>query len=126
MPSCCGASDYAASRRRLRLRTRPLLNPPNELTDEPPRNRRSEQCASCLEGRIRDPARDGRALVGVLACEFLAANAGIGFYISLKGSFFRTAEVFFGIIILGVGGLALGELVRHVEKCFDRWRPALA
>lgn len=67
----------------------------------------------------------GRALVGVVVSEFLAANAGIGFYISLKGSFFRTAEVFFGIIILGIVGLTLGELVRHVEKRFDRWRPAL-
>lgn len=68
----------------------------------------------------------GRALVGVVVSEFLAANAGIGFYISLNGSFFNTANVFFGIIILGVVGLTLGELVRVVEKRFDRWRPALA
>ena len=67
----------------------------------------------------------GRALVGVVVSEFLAANAGIGFYISLNGSFFNTAEVFFGIIILGVVGLTLGELVRQVEKRFDRGRPAL-
>lgn len=67
----------------------------------------------------------GRALVGVVVSEFLAANAGIGFYISLNGSFFNTAEVFFGIIILGLVGLVLGEMVRRVEKRFDRWRPAL-
>lgn len=68
----------------------------------------------------------GRALVGVVVAEFLAANAGIGFYISLNGNFFNTANVFFGIILLGVVGLVLGELVRQVERRFDRWRPALA
>lgn len=68
----------------------------------------------------------GRALVGVVVSEFLAANAGIGFYISLNGSFFNTANVFFGIIILGIVGLVLGELVRVVERRFDRWRPAIA
>lgn len=68
----------------------------------------------------------GRALVGVVVSEFLAANAGIGFYISLNGSFFNTAKVFFGIIILGVVGLVLGELVRRIEKRFDRWRPAIS
>lgn len=67
----------------------------------------------------------GRALVGVVVSEFLAANAGIGFYISLNGSFFATSKVFFGIIILGLVGVTLGELVRQVEKRFDRWRPAL-
>lgn len=68
----------------------------------------------------------GRALVGVVVSEFLAANAGIGFYISLNGSFFNTANVFFGIIILGIVGLVLGELVRIIEKRFDRWRPAIS
>jgi ABC-type nitrate/sulfonate/bicarbonate transport system permease component len=68
----------------------------------------------------------GRALVGVVVSEFLAANAGIGFYISLNGSFFNTANVFFGVIILGIVGLALGEIVRRIEKRFDRWRPALS
>ena len=68
----------------------------------------------------------GRALVGVVVSEFLAANAGIGFYISLNGSFFSSARVFFGIILLGVLGITLGELVRVVEKRFDRWRPAIS
>lgn len=68
----------------------------------------------------------GRALVGVVVSEFLAANAGIGFYISLNGSFFSSDRVFFGIILLGVLGVTLGELVRVVEKRFDRWRPAIA
>lgn len=68
----------------------------------------------------------GRALVGVVVSEFLAANAGIGFYISLNGSFFNTANVFFGIIILGVVGLVLGELIRIIERRFDRWRPAIS
>lgn len=67
----------------------------------------------------------GRALVGVVVSEYLASNSGIGFYITLNGNFFATDKVFFGIIILGFVGLIMGELVKLVEKRFDRWRPAL-
>jgi NitT/TauT family transport system permease protein len=67
----------------------------------------------------------GRALVGVVVAEFLASDAGIGFYISLNGSLLQTARVYFGIIILGVFGVVLGELVRLIEHRFERWRPAI-
>ena len=67
----------------------------------------------------------GRALVGVVVAEFLASNGGIGFYISLGGALRQSAKVYFGIIILGVLGVVLGELVRRLERRFDRWRPAI-
>jgi ABC-type nitrate/sulfonate/bicarbonate transport system permease component len=67
----------------------------------------------------------GRALVGVVVAEFLASNGGIGFYISLNGSLLQTARVYFGIILLGVLGVALGEAVRVFERRFERWRPAI-
>jgi NitT/TauT family transport system permease protein len=67
----------------------------------------------------------GRALVGVVVAEFLASNGGIGFYISLNGSLLQSARVYFGIVLLGIIGVALGELVRVIEKRFDRWRPAI-
>lgn len=68
----------------------------------------------------------GRALVGVVVAEFIAANVGIGFYINVAGSSLQSARVFFGIILIGLFGIVLGELVRRLERRFDRWRPELA
>jgi NitT/TauT family transport system permease protein len=65
----------------------------------------------------------GRALVGVVIAEFLASNQGIGFYISFNGALLRSDRVYFGIILLGVLGVVLGETVRALEKRFERWRP---
>lgn len=67
----------------------------------------------------------GRALVGVVVAEILAANEGIGFYINMSGQMLQSSKVYLGIIILGIFGITLGELVRLVEKRFDRWRPAI-
>lgn len=65
----------------------------------------------------------GRALVGVVSAEFLAANQGLGFYISLYGTFLDTARVMLGIIIFGIMGVVIGELVRLIERRFEAWRP---
>ncbi len=67
----------------------------------------------------------GRALVGVIAAEFLAANVGIGFYISLYGSLIDTSRVMLGIVLLGVFGVAIGELIRIIEMRFEVWRPEI-
>ena len=65
----------------------------------------------------------GRALVGVVVAEELAANEGVGHYIELYGAFLDTARVMLGVVILGTFGLVLGELVRRLEKRFEQWRP---
>ena len=67
----------------------------------------------------------GRAVVGVVVAEFLVSNSGIGFYIGLNGFIQQTARVYFGIILLGMLGLTIGELVRLLERRFERWRPAI-
>jgi NitT/TauT family transport system permease protein len=67
----------------------------------------------------------GQALVGVVIAEFLAANEGIGFYISLNGQLLITSRVFLGIIILGFFGVTVGELTRQLERRFERWRPQI-
>ncbi|HXG39749.1 MAG TPA: ABC transporter permease [Candidatus Limnocylindrales bacterium] len=66
-----------------------------------------------------------RALVGVVVAEFLASNAGIGFYINFSGTTFRTDRVMLGVILLGLIGIAIGELIRTAERRVERWRPAL-
>jgi len=65
----------------------------------------------------------GRALVGVVSAEFLSANKGLGFYIGLTGSFLDTSRVMLGIVLFGVFGVVLGELLRVIERRFEIWRP---
>ncbi len=65
----------------------------------------------------------GRALVGVVVAEELAASAGVGYYIEFYGTFLDTGRVMLGVVILGTFGLVLGELVRRLEKRFEAWRP---
>jgi ABC-type nitrate/sulfonate/bicarbonate transport system permease component len=67
----------------------------------------------------------GRALVGVVSAEFIAANQGLGFYIGLTGSFLDTSRVMLGIVLFGIFGVMLGELLRLVEKRFEVWRPEI-
>jgi len=67
----------------------------------------------------------GRGVVGVVVAEFLAANQGIGFYIGINGVLLQTSRVYFGIALLGILGLVLGELVRALERRFERWRPRI-
>jgi NitT/TauT family transport system permease protein len=67
----------------------------------------------------------GRALVGVVTAEFLAANEGIGYYISLFGTFLDTSRVMLGIVLLGTFGVAIGEVLRLIERRFEAWRPEL-
>jgi NitT/TauT family transport system permease protein len=66
-----------------------------------------------------------RALVGVVVAEFLSSNAGIGFYINFSGTTLRTDRVMLGVILLGLFGIGVGELIRRVEKRFEKWRPAI-
>jgi NitT/TauT family transport system permease protein len=65
----------------------------------------------------------GRALVGVVSAEFLAANQGLGFYISFYGTLLDTSRVMLGIVLFGIFGIVAGELVRVLERRFEAWRP---
>jgi NitT/TauT family transport system permease protein len=65
----------------------------------------------------------GRALVGVVVAEFVASSQGIGFMMSVAGSTLRTGRVMFGLLILGVFGMLLGELIGRLERRYDVWRP---
>jgi NitT/TauT family transport system permease protein len=67
----------------------------------------------------------GRALVGVVLAELIAANQGIGFMINLAGTTLNTARMMVGVILLGLFGVLLGELMRRVERRFDVWRPQI-
>ena len=51
----------------------------------------------------------GRALVGVIVAEFIAANIGIGFYISLNGNLLNASRVMLGVLIIGAFGVFVGD-----------------
>jgi NitT/TauT family transport system permease protein len=63
-----------------------------------------------------------RCLIGAVASEFIAGNKGIGFMISLAGSFLETSTVMFGILLLAVLGVLLSEIIGFLEHRFDAWR----
>jgi NitT/TauT family transport system permease protein len=67
----------------------------------------------------------GRALVGVVIAELIAADQGLGFYITYWGDFLDTSRVMLGIVLFGTFGVVVGELVRVAERRFERWRPAI-
>jgi ABC-type nitrate/sulfonate/bicarbonate transport system permease component len=67
----------------------------------------------------------GRALVGVIVAEFIAANIGIGFYISLNGNLLNASRVMLGVLIIGAFGVFVGVLIGRLQRYFDRWRPAI-
>lgn len=67
----------------------------------------------------------GRALIGVVVGELYAAQAGIGFLISVAGNQFQTDKVFVGVFLIAFVGVASMELLTRLERRFDRWRPAV-
>lgn len=65
----------------------------------------------------------GRAVIGVIAGELYSANAGLGYMIKLASNTLQTDRLLFGVILLTLMGVASVELIRLVERRFERWRP---
>jgi ABC-type nitrate/sulfonate/bicarbonate transport system permease component len=68
----------------------------------------------------------GRALVGVVAAEFVASQAGIGFMVTRAGSYFQTAKVFAGILLISAMGIVGTWLIQRIERHVEAWRPPIA
>jgi NitT/TauT family transport system permease protein len=68
----------------------------------------------------------GRAWVGVVVSELVGANQGIGFMINLAGQTLNMSQAMLGIVVLGIFGIAIGEVMRRIERRFDVWRPQRA
>lgn len=65
----------------------------------------------------------GHALVGIVVGEMYGATKGLGFLIATAGARFQTDKVMVGIILIAGAGVALTELLRFIERRFERWRP---
>ena len=51
------------------------------------------------------------------------ATKGLGFLIATAGARFQTDQVMVGIILIAGAGVVLTELLRAIERRFERWRP---
>jgi ABC-type nitrate/sulfonate/bicarbonate transport system permease component len=67
----------------------------------------------------------GHALIGIVVGEMYGATHGLGFLIATAGARFQTDKVMVGIIIIAAAGVAMTELLRLIERRFERWRPAV-
>jgi NitT/TauT family transport system permease protein len=65
----------------------------------------------------------GHALVGIVVGEMYGATHGLGFLIAVSGARFQTDKVMVGIILIAGAGVLLAELLRQIERRFERWRP---
>lgn len=64
------------------------------------------------------------ALIGAIVGEFVAAEAGVGFFIKKQSDYFNTSAVFAGLIVLMVISLALLVILKLVERWALRWQDA--
>jgi NitT/TauT family transport system permease protein len=64
------------------------------------------------------------ALIGAIVGEFIAAEAGVGFRIKEATSFFDTASVFAGLLVLMLISFTLLSILRLVETYALRWQTA--
>ena len=62
------------------------------------------------------------ALIGAIVGEFVAAEAGVGFRIKEATSFFNTAGVFAGLIVLMIVSLVLLGGLKLIERRALRWQ----
>ena len=64
----------------------------------------------------------GLAIIGMIVAEFFTSVTGLGGLIVLYANSFATANLFVMIIVVGLLGAALSELVLYIERRFSRWR----
>jgi ABC-type nitrate/sulfonate/bicarbonate transport system permease component len=65
----------------------------------------------------------GHGLIGIVVGEMFGATQGLGLLISVAGARFQTDKVMVGIIIIALAGMAMTQILRVIERRFERWRP---
>jgi len=64
----------------------------------------------------------GLGIIGIVVGEFFTAQSGLGGMIVDFANLFATAKLFVPIIVIGVMGVLLNELVAAIERRLSRWR----
>jgi ABC-type nitrate/sulfonate/bicarbonate transport system permease component len=68
----------------------------------------------------------GRGMIGIVVGEIYGSASGIGAMMNQAGSRFDTDKVFVGVLTIAAAGVALVELIRHIERRVEVWRPQVA
>ncbi len=61
------------------------------------------------------------AVIGAVVAEFIAAEAGLGYFIQFSTSMFRLPQAWSGLVLLVMISLALFQLVSLVQRVFYGW-----
>jgi NitT/TauT family transport system permease protein len=64
----------------------------------------------------------GLAIIGMIVAEFFTAISGLGGLIVNYANSFATAKLFVPIIVIGLLGVGLTELVLYIERRLSKWR----
>ena len=64
------------------------------------------------------------SVLGLVAAEQVNANSGIGFMINQAQTYDRVDEIYLGLVIYAVLGLAADQIVRILGRVLLTWRPA--
>ncbi|MEO8848915.1 MAG: ABC transporter permease [Casimicrobiaceae bacterium] len=64
----------------------------------------------------------GMGIIGIIVGEFFTAQTGLGGMIVTYANVFATAKLFVPIIVIGIMGVVLTELVQALERRLSRWR----
>ncbi|MFC7751864.1 ABC transporter permease [Tsukamurella soli] len=62
------------------------------------------------------------SILGLVAAETVNADKGLGFLITQGQTYLQTDQVFVGLVIYSILGLAADQFVRVLEKVLLRWR----
>lgn len=65
----------------------------------------------------------GHALVGIVAGELYAAQAGVGYLIAVAGNTFQMDKVFAGVVLIAVAGMIMTEGLKRIENHYQSWKP---
>ena len=64
------------------------------------------------------------SVLGLVAAETINANSGLGYMINRAQTYLRTDQVYVGLVIYAVIGLAADQFVRILERVLLVWRPS--
>jgi len=64
----------------------------------------------------------GMGIIGIIVAEFFTAQTGLGGMIVTYANVFATAKLFVPIIVIGLMGVLLTEMVQAIERRLSRWR----
>jgi NitT/TauT family transport system permease protein len=64
----------------------------------------------------------GLGIIGIVVAEFFTAQTGLGGIIIRYANLFATAKMFVPIMVIGLLGVLLTEVVRMIEVRLSRWR----